>query len=216
MLAQLTKHGPLTKPAPWMALAALENVGPQSGVPFVPVLSSHRIHAFVVSSFRSFSRNKSFGPLTPEASCGDSIGVSQSSMRCRASTLGQLVRSRLYRIASVGPSESRSPAHGRWRHRGHCGSPSLPRIGDKLSQVRGAIRRHWDVGHLGIYRREWRNVISRIERGGPVVEHTKGRSGYGTKLMQRSVSQLGGSIAYEWESDGMIVVMKMNAQQLAQ
>jgi hypothetical protein len=60
-------------------------------------------------------------------------------------------------------------------------------------------------------------MISWIERGGPTVEHTSVRSGYGTKLMERSISnQLGGSIAYEWASDGLIVVLRMKAERLAE
>jgi two-component sensor histidine kinase len=60
-------------------------------------------------------------------------------------------------------------------------------------------------------------AISWIERGGPAVEHDLTRAGYGTKLMQRSINdQLGGSIAYDWASDGLIVVMKLNAEKLAE
>ncbi len=59
--------------------------------------------------------------------------------------------------------------------------------------------------------------VSWIERGGPEVKHADTRTGYGTKLLQRSVNnQLGGSIAYEWESDGLIVIMKMNPEKLAE
>ncbi len=59
-------------------------------------------------------------------------------------------------------------------------------------------------------------IISWIERGGPVVEHAGAEAGHGTKLMERSINQLGGSIAYDWASDGLIVVMKMRAERLAE
>jgi two-component sensor histidine kinase len=60
-------------------------------------------------------------------------------------------------------------------------------------------------------------IISWIERGGPTVDHAGAHSGYGTKLLERSINnQLGGSIAYEWASDGLIVTMKMKAERLAE
>ena len=53
------------------------------------------------------------------------------------------------------------------------------------------------------------------ERGGPAVE-SKGREGYGTRLLKRSVAgQLGGSIETDWSDDGIIVTLKMNAHNLA-
>ena len=59
-------------------------------------------------------------------------------------------------------------------------------------------------------------IISWVERGGPLVEHKGAEAGYGTKLMQRSINQLGGTIAYDWASDGLIVDMKMQADKLAE
>lgn len=53
------------------------------------------------------------------------------------------------------------------------------------------------------------------ERGGPPVE-VKGDEGYGSRLLQRSVTgQLGGSIDTEWSSDGVIITLAMNAKRLA-
>lgn len=60
-------------------------------------------------------------------------------------------------------------------------------------------------------------TITWIERGGPAVERTGARSGYGTKLMERSIrDQLRGSIDYEWADDGLIVVLSMRAERLAE
>lgn len=60
-------------------------------------------------------------------------------------------------------------------------------------------------------------TLSWIERGGPTVERAGSGTGYGTKLLERSINnQLGGSIAYEWASDGLIVIMKMRADKLAE
>ncbi|MDQ0350090.1 sensor histidine kinase [Ancylobacter vacuolatus] len=53
------------------------------------------------------------------------------------------------------------------------------------------------------------------ERGGPPVQN-KGDEGYGTKLLNRSVTgQLGGSIKTDWSDDGIIVTLTMNAERLA-
>lgn len=46
---------------------------------------------------------------------------------------------------------------------------------------------------------------------------TGARSGYGTKLMERSIrDQLRGSIDYKWADDGLIVVLGMKAERLAE
>lgn len=53
------------------------------------------------------------------------------------------------------------------------------------------------------------------ERSGPSVEH-QGGEGYGSKLLNRSVTgQLGGSIETDWSEGGIIVTVKMNAQRLS-
>ncbi|MFN7103466.1 MAG: sensor histidine kinase [Pseudorhizobium sp.] len=54
------------------------------------------------------------------------------------------------------------------------------------------------------------------ERGGPQVEPPNGAKGYGSQLVQRSVSgQLGGAIDYEWAGDGVIVTLRLNGDKLA-
>lgn len=54
------------------------------------------------------------------------------------------------------------------------------------------------------------------ERGGPSVQAPNEAVGYGSKLINRSVSgQLGGSIAYDWSNEGLIVVLKLVAAKLA-
>jgi two-component sensor histidine kinase len=59
-------------------------------------------------------------------------------------------------------------------------------------------------------------VIVWTERGGPAVVSPDTRPGYGSKMLTRSVSgQLGGSIAHNWSSEGVIVVLKVNAERLA-
>ena len=54
------------------------------------------------------------------------------------------------------------------------------------------------------------------ERGGPQVEPPDGVDGYGSRLVNRSVSgQLGGSIQYDWSGDGVIITLRLNGERLA-
>jgi two-component sensor histidine kinase len=54
------------------------------------------------------------------------------------------------------------------------------------------------------------------ERGGPFVS-SDGEEGYGSKLLNRSVTgQLRGSIKTDWSDDGIIVTLSMNAGRLAE
>jgi two-component sensor histidine kinase len=55
-----------------------------------------------------------------------------------------------------------------------------------------------------------------LERGGPAVEAPKGPPGYGSKLVERSVSgPLAGSIDYDWSEAGLIVTLRINRERLA-
>lgn len=55
-----------------------------------------------------------------------------------------------------------------------------------------------------------------IERGGPSVEPPDGAQGYGSRLVVRSISgQLGGSIDYDWSTEGVVVTMMIKASKLA-
>jgi two-component sensor histidine kinase len=59
-------------------------------------------------------------------------------------------------------------------------------------------------------------LVSWIERGGPTVEAASGVTGYGTRLLRRSVEdQLGGTIAYDWSEEGLIVRLSFDAAKLA-
>ncbi len=54
------------------------------------------------------------------------------------------------------------------------------------------------------------------ERGGPAVEPPKTAGGYGSRLVERSVStQLGGSIEYDWSPDGLIATLWIEEARLA-
>jgi len=54
------------------------------------------------------------------------------------------------------------------------------------------------------------------ERGGPSVEPPKDEAGYGGRLVNRSVSgHLGGTIQYDWNEEGVSIVLKLNGERLA-
>ncbi|PTM40944.1 two-component sensor histidine kinase [Bosea sp. 124] len=54
------------------------------------------------------------------------------------------------------------------------------------------------------------------ERGGPAVEAVERPKGYGSRLVERSVSgQLAGSIEYDWSEGGLIVTLRIRASKLA-
>lgn len=54
------------------------------------------------------------------------------------------------------------------------------------------------------------------ESGGPKVTAPSGAPGYGTKLVERSVTgHLRGAIHYEWAGEGLIVTLKVNPDRLA-
>ncbi len=55
-----------------------------------------------------------------------------------------------------------------------------------------------------------------MERGGPTIDIPAAPSGYGSRLVDRSVEgQLGGSIKYNWEPDGLNVGLTIKAKNLA-
>lgn len=59
-------------------------------------------------------------------------------------------------------------------------------------------------------------TLTWTERGGPAVESQIGVEGFGSKLLNRSVSgQLGGTITYDWSPDGVVVVLKLRGERLA-
>lgn len=59
-------------------------------------------------------------------------------------------------------------------------------------------------------------ILTWTERGGPAVEPPDGEQGYGSKLLNRSVSgQLGGSITYDWSEKGVLVELRLSAEKLA-
>jgi two-component sensor histidine kinase len=59
-------------------------------------------------------------------------------------------------------------------------------------------------------------VVTWAERGGPSVIAPGVRSGFGSKLMHRSMStQLGGDIVYDWSAEGLVATLNMSKNRLA-
>jgi two-component sensor histidine kinase len=59
-------------------------------------------------------------------------------------------------------------------------------------------------------------VVVWTERGGPPVVAPTGPGGFGSKLVQRGMAaQLGGSIAADWQQDGVVVTLQMTRDRLA-
>lgn len=55
-----------------------------------------------------------------------------------------------------------------------------------------------------------------MEQGGPPITSTPDRAGFGSKLVERSVSQqLGGSIDYDWSNGGLTATLRLNRERLA-
>src|ERR1700692_2414745 len=58
-------------------------------------------------------------------------------------------------------------------------------------------------------------VVVWTERGGPPVTAPADDGGYGSKLLNRGMTiQLGGSIACDWSSEGVIVTLRMTKERL--
>jgi two-component sensor histidine kinase len=55
-----------------------------------------------------------------------------------------------------------------------------------------------------------------LERGGPAVKAPPEASGFGSKLVQRSVfQQLGGAINYDWREEGLVATLLLDREKLA-
>ena len=58
-------------------------------------------------------------------------------------------------------------------------------------------------------------VLTWLERGGPRVEAPDGLGDFGSKLVQRSVTdQLGGAIDYHWDEGGLIATLRIKRSRL--
>jgi two-component sensor histidine kinase len=54
-------------------------------------------------------------------------------------------------------------------------------------------------------------VVTWAERGGPPVTAPVTLAGFGSKLVHRSMStHLGGSIAFDWSTEGLVATLRMS------
>lgn len=59
-------------------------------------------------------------------------------------------------------------------------------------------------------------VLLWTERGGPPVVAPEGAGGFGSTLIKRSMTgQLGGSIEYDWSSEGVVIALRIDPARLA-
>lgn len=59
-------------------------------------------------------------------------------------------------------------------------------------------------------------ILVWMERGGPPVDAPRQVEGFGSKLVERSVSrQLGGTIEHDWSEGGLIVSVQLNRARLS-
>ena len=59
-------------------------------------------------------------------------------------------------------------------------------------------------------------TVVRTESGGPKVSSPIGAGGFGSKLIERSVTgHLRGSIDYDWAEEGVVVTLQVDPQRLA-
>lgn len=75
-----------------------------------------------------------------------------------------------------------------------------------------------EAGTLDIFGRTDQEELELIwaETGGPAVTTQPDMTGFGSKLIARSVaSQLGGAIAYDWQPTGLVATLSMRKARLA-
>jgi two-component sensor histidine kinase len=59
-------------------------------------------------------------------------------------------------------------------------------------------------------------VVVWTEQGGPAVISPDGEGGYGSKLLQRTMSgHLGGTIEFDWSPSGALITLRINSSRLA-
>ena len=73
-----------------------------------------------------------------------------------------------------------------------------------LSEAKGRIRLAWSRGTDGQLTLRW------TESGGPAVKVPE-RQGFGTRLIEGTISQLGGKAHFDWHSDGLVCEIALRA-----
>jgi two-component sensor histidine kinase len=79
----------------------------------------------------------------------------------------------------------------------------------------GALSTATGTLEVACVEKEGEVVITWTELGGPPVPPTRGPSGFGSQLVTRSISnQLGGTIAFDWRTEGVVITLGINKARL--
>jgi two-component sensor histidine kinase len=63
---------------------------------------------------------------------------------------------------------------------------------------------------------EWDIIIIWAETGGPTLDQPPEMTGFGSRLLARSISErLGGTISYDWQSSGLVLTLRLRKDRLA-
>jgi two-component sensor histidine kinase len=74
-----------------------------------------------------------------------------------------------------------------------------------------------DTGTLDLSGRTDEDEVHLIwsETGGPQIDHTPEMTGFGSRMILRSVAtQLGGSLTYDWQSTGLVATLIMQKDRM--
>ena len=125
------------------------------------------------------------------------------------------------RLMALGRAQDERP-HSRFGAEDECrrdveynARSCAARTGNKLGEIRFAIA---GKRHLGrVMQCPWRRSRRDLDRaGGPPLKAPAMLNGFGSKLVQRSMAaQLGGSIAFDWSEEGLVVTLIMSKDRLA-
>ena len=77
-----------------------------------------------------------------------------------------------------------------------------------LTSDSGTVQIAWQLIDKGLLKLVWQ------ERGGPIIAAPPIRSGFGTKLVHETISELGGTIAYDWQAEGLAIHIAVPATRL--
>lgn len=79
----------------------------------------------------------------------------------------------------------------------------------------GALSKEAGTVEVGCVAENGEITMTWSEKGGPPVAASRGEAGFGSQLVAKSVSsQLGGSIAYDWNRDGVVVTLRLRQDRL--
>lgn len=103
----------------------------------------------------------------------------------------------------------------------HCGEHALNGIALVFHELAtnaakyGALKMPQGHIDIGWTEEDGHVALSWLERGGPKLAHSPDRFGFGTKLLQDTVTrQFGGTISHEWKPEGLALAITLPADAL--